>query len=864
MKPKMKLAILALIAPLAVGLVGCSDSDDSSKQEVLTEVITVEAPTNNSFQEIQTLNEAWTVTEYPDWAAPMDESGNAGDSLVLFVEINDEGIDRTGEVVVHYEKSGDQRYKVTQLSSDQNSELATELNAGDLKLTYGVGYTTNVFKVSKDSKYYMSASTPINFKRLKTRLQEIGESDAMMDEARYYSRTESVTGSTTSALSNQLAINAGIEVGVSAFKLNVEGGYSSTSNGSDRYEYAIEEIQHVVKSRYLRPGVLRYLVENPSETVDVYQRAFRKACDALQAAPGNQTIMKSILDTYGTHIIVHSVIGGELKLSMQMKVTDNSSSSDIHAALELGSKVVNANGEFNMSNKESSIANNTTISLVTYGGKNVYTVSPNTTFAQFMNSVKDHDKLTAWEEEILNEENLSVIDMEVIPIYELMPTEAMRTALRNYMIGAYQTTAYASDVDYKGPDLYVLQGFDLAHGPKIEISKTLTIPEIDVEVMARWESIPEIDPQHNVVAIYSGNIGSVGTDRGFFVGSDAHRPCKFKRAKDGSIKIEEFDRLDQSSLTELYVDVTGDVTIAPKTESDFYSTRTFDAWPEFEIDLTNYDLSTPIDFNATLTGKATSVTLAPDVTVSLDVVKISDQLTCQGSATITLVQLAKNEIGSLQAGPKGTTLIIQGDGILYATATDGAAIGANTSDCGDIIINDGTITATSTYGAGIGGSGRVSKDVSGKYNCGNITINNGLIVAKSTYGCGIGNGNGLDNWSGCGDITITGGSVEAVSGDTRDNGTRYSSAGIGCAPGGYCGNILISGGSVMSTASCQFAAAIGTAGGWSTCGDITIKSTIDCLIARKHSEATSAIGKGYSQDICGTVTIEDSSKVLEE
>jgi hypothetical protein len=366
-----------------------------------------------------------------------------------------------------------------------------------------------------------------------------------------------------------------------------------------------------------------------------------------------------------------------------------------------------------------------------------------------------------------------------------------------------------------------------------------------------------------VVAIYSGNIGSVGTDRGFFVGSDAHRPCKFKRAKDGSIKIEEFDRLDQSSLTELYVDVTGDVTIAPKTESDFYSTRTFDAWPEFEIDLTQYELSTPIDFNAKLTGKAKYVTLAPDVKVLLDAVEITEQLTCQGSATITLGAL--NEIGSLQAGPRGTTLTIQGDGQLKALASDGAAIGASTSDCGDIVINEGIINATSTYGAGIGGSGLVSKDVSGKYNCGNITINGGSVTATSLYGCGIGNGNGVNNWSGCGDITITGGTVYATSGEPDNTtGTRYSSAGIGCAPGGYCGNILISGGVVVATASCQFAAAIGTAGGWSTCGDITIKSTIDSVITKKHSEATSAIGKGYSQDICGTVTIEDSSKVHEE
>mgnify|MGYP000411747599 FL=1 len=67
------------------------------------------------------------------------------------------------------------------------------------------------------------------------------------------------------AIANQLSINAGIEVGISAFKGSVEGGYSKNESGNERMSYAMEEIQHIVGSRYMRAGMLRYLAQHESD-----------------------------------------------------------------------------------------------------------------------------------------------------------------------------------------------------------------------------------------------------------------------------------------------------------------------------------------------------------------------------------------------------------------------------------------------------------------------------------------------------------------------------------------------------------------------------------------------------------------------
>ncbi len=151
---------------------------------------------------------------------------------------------------------------------------------------------------------------------------------------------------------------------------------------------------------------------------------------------------------------------------------------------------------------------------------------------------------------------------------------------------------------------------------------------------------------------------------------------------------------------------------------------------------------------------------------------MSSKVTCQGSATIILAYGTTNTIPESKEGnpginvPSGSTLTIRGTGSLNVS-------------CG-------------RYAAGI---------------CG----------VNQNYAAGIGDVN-LTN---CGDITITGGTVNATGGD-------YS-AGIGSGYCGSCGNITISGGSVTATKGEYAPYSIGkgmNAGSISSsCGTITIGGT---------------------------------------
>ena len=138
-------------------------------------------------------------------------------------------------------------------------------------------------------------------------------------------------------------------------------------------------------------------------------------------------------------------------------------------------------------------------------------------------------------------------------------------------------------------------------------------------------------------------------------------------------------------------------------------------------------------------------------------------LTCLGDANITItgansVKGFYWDYPGIQAGPKNTTLTINGIGTLTATGgvfAAGIGSGYNHASCGKITINSGTVYANSQHGAGIGSGFSQS-------SCGDITISGGTITASSgEKGAGIGSG----DFSSFSSITITSGitSVQATS-----------------------------------------------------------------------------------------------------
>lgn len=822
-------------ASLLLTFAACSDKDDDGGGETVKPVVTIDDEMKldvlNAHYDIAIHGgEDWEVTAMPAWMTADTLAGKSGEPLKVFVESSDEEADRRDTILVSL-KGGDykspQTLKIPLLQTgtekmDDNAD-AHELSNAEMSLTYGVGYGINVLTIGQmRRKYNIMAQSPFVPKKLINALTLMGERSAFFEEPLAQSRYETITGSSTEAIASQLGVNAKIDVGIKAFKLSVEGGYQKSTESDKRYIYAMQEIQHITGSRYLRPGVLRYLIQyadQKPEYRDVFQTTFKNRVADLKKDPTDKRALKRLVDTYGTHVIVRGVMGGELKVSMQMELTKETSESDIHAALDLSVKVINASGSVSKTDMSSAVASNTRLGLQSYGGNNAYTIRPGQTFESFQEQVMDPKNLEEWVAGLKDEKNpsASLIDMECIPLYDLMPTQELSDALRNYIINDYQKSVVS---DYK-PDLWVVNGYETEAEKPGEGS--VYIPEIDMQIEARRDIFPELSSTEYSTVIYSGKKDAVDYDHGFFVGSKTRRPCKLKyKTVEGTDKkeceIEEFDRLNPGAISELYVDIRGELTIATKSIRDLYQTCSM-SWTHKEV-LDNFTEDLRIYKDMVLTGKTNhSIFINDGVTVTLAGVEIDNgYLYCSGNTTIVLEEGTKNIIrqnkenrhaSCIVPSDRGSTLTIKGNGRLEAYSGDqSAAIGEGR---GNIVIESGTIIAQSDSDApGIG----VTLLYGGM---GNVTINGGYVEARCLSGRGTGIG-ATTSYHGIGNIYINGGTVYAEA----PSGLGWGNAAIGTGHFGKCGDIFISKNVTKVTVKTSHSTKIGP-GSEGTCGNVTIE-----------------------------------------
>ena len=275
-----------------------------------------------------------------------------------------------------------------------------------------------------------------------------------------------------------------------------------------------------------------------------------------------------------------------------------------------------------------------------------------------------------------------------------------------------------------------------------------------------------------------------------------------------------------------------------------------------EIDLSKIESNFMAIDGDVLTGELANnvkISIADGATVTLSGANINGVdntaykwagITCLGDATINLD--GSNLVKGFHSDypgifvPAGKTLTIQGEGSLDASTNGHAAAigGSKDAACGNIVIAGGTIIAT-------GGAESAGIGCGPQFGCGDITISGGNVTATTESGPGIGGGGKyVDNK--CGDIFISGGNIHA---------TGTSGAGIGSQFEGRCGKITITGGTIVALSHSATGAPIGT-GGEGSCGNILIsggdvETGYDYYF---NLNCAAGIGNGY-RGSHGTITI---------
>lgn len=208
-----------------------------------------------------------------------------------------------------------------------------------------------------------------------------------------------------------------------------------------------------------------------------------------------------------------------------------------------------------------------------------------------------------------------------------------------------------------------------------------------------------------------------------------------------------------------------------------------------------------------------------------------------------------------KTGSDGTVNLLLADNSENVLAADkGAAI--EIAGGGKLTIDgDGALDVSSRKGAGIGKSGGDSTETAGTDQDKNasIEIKGGYITAKSTVGAAIGGGYQHN----IGDITISGGEINA----SNQSDSSLIGAGRGTAIGGgydgSVGKILITGAGTAVTVENNGATGIG--GSVGKVESITI-SEATVKVATNSTSGTTAIGV-YTSASVGSVTIKDGANV---
>ena len=554
-------------------MTSCSDDDDdNNNQPNLPVVEQMEIQRLNTYYDITVPgNSDWEVTKVPEWVGVTALTGKSGEAVNIFTDTNDEDDDRSDTLAVSTTDGKRYCFVLKQLGLVRDPDNGAIISAKDMWFTYGVGYGINLLASSAPvgMKYNVLANTPLNFPKLFNFIVSGSylEGDAVVEEERYYSRSESITGSNTKDIANQLAINGSIEPGFDAFSGSVKGHFSDESTTTEHTMYAQQEVKHIVASRYIRSGLIRALAEKP-EFAGVLQGSFRKAYNTLKTDPGNKAAIAKILNTYGSHLITYGALGGELYITMKLTLSDVTKESDIHGALNLTTKYLNIpEGKGGMTSSEKNVADNLKLGLTSYGGNNAFVLSPGSTFEQFQNQVHDPKVMAEWVDGLIKKQNLSLIDIETIPMYDLMPNAAAREAMRRYMLTTYQQNM-KNDKNYK-PDLYIITGFDTKSNKTGEGS--IELSNINLVVEAKRASIPDLAKDENSTVIYSGEKGKVNHRCGFFVGNSKTRPAKVFFDENGKVTSKiEFTEWAPGAVTKVYADASGEITIAAKNLEDLY------------------------------------------------------------------------------------------------------------------------------------------------------------------------------------------------------------------------------------------------------------------------------------------------------
>ena len=493
---------------------------------------------------------------------PVEGSGNA--TVTVSVQNNTRSKRKTGHLTIVFPDHEEQNKTLTIEQKwvgeyDENADILDNLN-----MIYAVGYGYDTTKGLYANTDCLRAEIFNTSKLIKEKAE--GTSGVEME-----TEINTVTGNSISELSNKLTAKANVKGGIGKFKAEANGSFTMDYHDNSNHEYAINYLEATLKTARFTKSLAR-LKSRENMNAEAYEDInglYGEYVEYFSDGTRNEDCFKNLIRDYGTHVVVMARLGGRVRQSLDVDITNIKESYDLHAFAKasyegtLVSADASVEDDFHKSYEKHK--NSMKINVNVLGGNQ----EKATAFATQGGFTPDNYK--AWLHSV-DDDNMVLTgftEESLIPLYELVDQnatvkkdgfdgKARYNALRSYMTGkeGEESQAAKDYVDNSTYDTGTVIRFNVpSFADNQDFGKTLVKDlMLGGQLVGQIceEYIPTIDRTKRLTVIYPVIGAIVRYNMGFFIGDDTHKPARV--AWNGTTtNIEEYPDLKFGQVKLLYM-----------------------------------------------------------------------------------------------------------------------------------------------------------------------------------------------------------------------------------------------------------------------------------------------------------------------
>ncbi len=382
-----------------------------------------------------------------------------------------------------------------------------------------------------------------------------------------------ITGSSISEMTNQLAVQANVNGGYGKFKAEASASFNMDHAESNEYEYATTYFDLTVRKASLSKDLEKlkddYMTDDAYVAINGIETTNARGVPKT-AYPSNNEGFKRLIENYGTHVIVDAGLGGRIRYSMEIDISKIESSYDAKAFIKASysNAFASASGSVDEQFKQSFEENkeSVTIRLNVLGG------DESASKKLGLEGGFSKENLADWVQSV-TADNLALVSFSrtsLVPLYELVERnatadhggfdgearyQALKTYMEGQMVNDFAPSKCGTVTEFEIPDF---KKSYRSSNNYFSLPFNINTLIQDIMLGGQWvgqiceEFIPEINRNERVVVVYPVISNTPRYNMGVFLGDNTHKPARV--AWNGTtVAIQEYADLEFGQATKLYL-----------------------------------------------------------------------------------------------------------------------------------------------------------------------------------------------------------------------------------------------------------------------------------------------------------------------